>query len=253
MQEEETKTTTAIKIKRKKVNELRPPVAIREKTKERRAWLASEVERVNKIPGLEAKIVDVGTYQTVSVWEVTGVVGRKRFRGICQFCGNSQVVSSGLIILVLHGYKRPGDGQIWGRCPGVDLQPLNIDDSHTLAWLRDSNTSLLEAKIRLGETAVAFKTARDAAFGPHASLSNSERAAGIVLRPSRKIWEDEAQYKIAYTLWAKKFPVVASYYETSKADQQARQTLWQAEQNVAHFQGLVDAKIYGTELAEEIV
>src|SRR5688572_15711949 len=48
----------------------------------------------------------------------------KSYIGECQVCGQFQVVKKSL--MVLHGYKRPGDGQIDGRCPGENHVPFEL-------------------------------------------------------------------------------------------------------------------------------
>lgn len=44
--------------------------------------------------------------------------------GECQICERTQKLSGGL--LVLHGYKRPGQGAIFGQCPGVGFPPYEL-------------------------------------------------------------------------------------------------------------------------------
>lgn len=44
-----------------------------------------------------------------------------RYIGNCQICEGEQKLHDGR--MVHHGYKRPGDGQIDGDCPGVHADP----------------------------------------------------------------------------------------------------------------------------------
>lgn len=45
--------------------------------------------------------------------------------GTCGWCGKRQKLS-GSSVMVLHGYKRPGDGWIQGECPGVGSLPYEL-------------------------------------------------------------------------------------------------------------------------------
>lgn len=143
------------KTKRTKGADLYPPKDIRENTKARRAWLAETLAEQNALPGVEAKIVDTGSYQRVSVWTLTEVAGRERTRGTCQICGGSQVHDGGL---ALHGYKRPRWGYIVGRCPGTAEAPAELDVTLTHAALAsverqiaDATATLLAAGWRVSE------------------------------------------------------------------------------------------------------
>lgn len=51
--------------------------------------------------------------------------------GTCQCCFGQFVVKG---TMVFHGYKRPGDGQTYGCCPGVDCVPFELACERT-KWL----------------------------------------------------------------------------------------------------------------------
>src|SRR5690348_12836281 len=129
--------TTALKTRTKKIETLYPPKEIRENTKARRAWVEAKVAEINLLPERSAKSVGTGSYQSVSVYSVITTEGRERLRGICQVCGNAQVVDGGK--LVFHGYKRPGDGYTIGQCPGAGEEPLNVTDELTNRYLTLAN------------------------------------------------------------------------------------------------------------------
>lgn len=112
------------KTKRTKGADIYPPREIRDNTKARRAWLAEKLAEVTAQPNVEAKVVGIGSYQRVSVWNLTQVAGRVQFRGVCQACGSSVAVEAGLTSL--HGYKRPGTGETVGRCVGAQVAPAEI-------------------------------------------------------------------------------------------------------------------------------
>lgn len=246
----------ATKTKRKLIRAecKRPPVEIRENTKARRAWLETYASEVNARPNREAKIVGKGSYQEVSVYEVSEVEGRLRFRGVCQFCGHSQVVGDG-VVLVLHGYTRPGDGYIFGRCPGVALRPLNAERVHTDNWLAQAIVREKETSEELSQKALAKHGANRTL---HDSLSDTEYSAGYKARPvpirhRRTTPEQETEYKVAHAAWVRNFPEHAAVEAADLAYDAARQAHWQAESNVRHFQMLLDSNIYGSPLTEEVV
>jgi hypothetical protein len=56
----------------------------------------------------------------------------KSYIGECQVCGAYQVVNKGL--MVLHGYKRPGDGFIMGRCWGEEHVPFELSCEVAVAY-----------------------------------------------------------------------------------------------------------------------
>ena len=233
-----------------------PPREIREQAKARRAWLADKLAEINQQPNREAKIVGTGSYQSISVYEVKSVKGRLRLRGTCQFCGHSQVVD--FKVLVLHGYKRPGDGMVYGCCPGVDLRPLNHDKSATEKWLAEAIADHETAKDILATSEAVRKSTFDALYDdavdselrmeakanqPHAPNSHFNK-------PSPEAIE---AYREAYKSWAAKYPLNAAHVEAERAYEAARQNEWMTRGNRDHFQALIDSKVYGTELTREVV
>lgn len=242
---------TATKTKLRKLAGIMPPREIRDNTKVRRAWLADKVAEINAQPNRIAKIVGNGSYQEVSVSEVMQVEGRLRHRGACQFCGNSQVVDSK--VLVLHGYKRPGDGYVYGCCPGMNLKPLNSEKVHTEKWLAEYVIAVETATKRLVDAEVA-KTATYQAF----SSSNESQAAYAAKPHTLKSWlsytnEEKAAFTEAMKQWALTFPLCAASIAANRKFEAARQTKWEAEEGVRHFTYLLEAKIFGTKLTEEVV
>jgi hypothetical protein len=73
-----TTPTTGTLTRTKKIDTLYPPREIVDNTKARRAWLADKAAEINALPNRSAKIVGTGSYQSVSVYEVTTVEGRVR-------------------------------------------------------------------------------------------------------------------------------------------------------------------------------
>ena len=61
-----------------------------------------------------------------------------RFLGHCQYCGGEFKLAGsrpGAYAVVLHGYKRPGDGNIHGHCLGTDHAPWETTCEDTRRWL----------------------------------------------------------------------------------------------------------------------
>lgn len=59
--------------------------------------------------------------------------GRQGREGTCQICEGRQIVTKGK--LVLHGYDRPGDGYINGRCYGVGHLPFEVSCDALKSWV----------------------------------------------------------------------------------------------------------------------
>lgn len=70
--------------------------------------------------------------------------------GTCQVCFAVQRVMGGKTE-ALHGYNRPGNGYITGRCPGSQHLPFEKDCTLTKAHLARLETILVEKKAYLGE------------------------------------------------------------------------------------------------------
>jgi hypothetical protein len=107
---------------------------------------AKLIELAARFPGAEIKhrrLPNYGHGYTISV-HGEGEATRIQLRGHCQFCGNHQVVKDG--VLVLHGYQRPGNGWIFGRCPGAAEKPLQVDETITRASLAHTEARLVSLK-----------------------------------------------------------------------------------------------------------
>ena len=115
---------TTTKQKTTKRCEIHPPRDIRENLGARRAWLAAEADRLSTQPNAVVKVVGSGSYQHLVVYDVITVEARLQRRGTCQYCGGQQAVVSWRI--ALHGYTRPGDGWVTGRCPGTGEEPAEV-------------------------------------------------------------------------------------------------------------------------------
>jgi archaeosine-15-forming tRNA-guanine transglycosylase len=242
---------TATKEKRTKVNTVHPPREVRDNTKARRAWLAEELERVNALSGQEGKIVGTGSYQSISVYKVEQVSGRLRHRGSCQFCGNSQV--SDRKGMVLHGYQRPGDGYIFGQCPGVGRKPLNQDKTFTERWHAEAVKAEADAR---AEKAVRESVKTETCRRLYAER-DADTSQGWVEMPHPNhrfaVPEQDEEFKRKFKDWAARFPLHAASKRAEAAYESARTAHWQAEQNVRHFTMLLESGIYGTPLTEEVV
>jgi predicted metal-dependent hydrolase len=68
------------------------------------------------------------------------------YYGTCQACFGTFVVqfrASKKWAMVLHGYQRPGDGAIRGRCWGENKMPYELDCEVTKAWLKHEEETVL--------------------------------------------------------------------------------------------------------------
>jgi hypothetical protein len=248
--------TQALTTKRTKTGDVQPPKEIRENTKARRAWLAAEVARLNAEPNTEAKIVGTGSYQRISVYTVTQVEGRLRQRGVCQCCGNAQVVDGG--VLVLHGYNRPGDGAIIGRCPGMDEKPLNVEKRLTEAWHADAITRHVIAEEALEAAKQEEHDARQALYSKSGEVEfgswNSKPRQPDTWRLSAAAKVDAGrEYRAQMAVWAAQFPLHGRVEAAEYAHSVARNTEWQWRQTRDHFAALLASGTYGSPLIDEVV
>ena len=67
----------------------------------------------------------------------------RRYVGECQICEGQFKVQDGRV--VLHGYKRPGDGYIIGECFGRNEPPYELSCAAIPGWLEGCKSSLMEA------------------------------------------------------------------------------------------------------------
>jgi hypothetical protein len=275
-------STTGTKEKRTKIEERCPPHDILSNTKARRAWLASELAKVQATPNRDGKIVGVGSYQRLSVYEVIQVEGRVRYRGICQCCGNDQVVDTDRLddavphyiegvknptfnaeqvgTLVMHGYKRPGDGYLVGRCPGAKHAPLNASKRLTEAWALESDQLLAQRAEELAAAQVEEKAAKQAKYGSEGiQEEGAHRTAPAYprVRYANNPTEAEkialAQYATEHAAWEKVYPITARLDRAERAARKAHDMHWYAKQQAEHFHRLLTQGTFGTELEKEVV
>lgn len=253
--------TLGKKTIRKFAESLYPPSEIRDNTKARRAWLAAEAERINGLPGKAAKVVGQGSYQSVSVYSVTEVAGRIRHRGTCQICGNAQVVNE-YGRLVLHGYKRPGWGNVVGDCPGTGKKPLNVEKELTEAALAGAianqtrlSDELAAAKIEVTRTLRALYPETGERFEQYAGVARPARPAEHELRrmPVAEATAKLTAYRAARKEWAERYPLTAAHEKAEAVARELADQEWRARAQRDFYRDLLARNIYGTPLAEEIV
>jgi hypothetical protein len=168
-------------------------------------------------------------------------------RAHCQFCGRHQVVEDD--VLVLHGYKRPGHGWIYGRCPGAGKPPLQREQKLTERWLADAQVELAAY--------VAAQPALDAADKAALERVMAEEDKDILwLKPSapyvrynatqdEKVAADKA-YTARLTAWYERHPLVLAYETARDAARNNHADLVQAQDRVRHFEILLALELLGT-------
>lgn len=275
-------STTGKKEKLVKLPDVKPPQDIRENTKARRAWLATELAAIQAQPNRRARIVDTGSYQRISVWDVAFVEGRLRHRGVCQVCGASQVAESGtfcttqkgmddklLIVgaydraMVLHGYKRPGDGSTYGRCPGVGHAPLNLEKRITEFYSTNADRAHQDAVERVARAKAAEESAMKARYhgeGPareQAAYTMRPQPPRIRTRNPEHYTDAERQrvemYRAAVKNWRQNFPLSAELEDAKEERVRADTHEWQMGQEAEHFRRLLTSGVHGSALEEEVV
>lgn len=245
---------TGTKAVTKKVREERPPLEVRDNTKARRAWLAAKAAEIDATPNHSAKIVGQGSYQVVSVYETVQVAGRLRHRGVCQYCGASQVVQAGR--MVLHGYNRPGWGYIVNRCPGVELAPFNTEKVYTERWLEFERRVLpgLEAKAaEFNGQADAAQTAYRAAGENEWNARNSYPLPPLRVRRGHGTEEENAALVAAVEAWRAKFPKFAAWQVSFGAASDARGAVSSCKNRIFFWSEMLAGKIHGSPLTEEVI
>lgn len=248
-------TASATTTTKKKTASHMPPREIRDNTKARRAWLTEKLAEISAKPNTIAKIVGTGSYQEVSEWTVTEVEGRLRHRGHCQVCGRKQVVQDGQ--LVLHGYKRPGTGEIYNTCPGENHAPLNVTDKLTQSILAD----LLRQQTRATKRVETTRARLDKAIKARQSdmtLVEADASREFPRLPNK--WSHQkhdaatlAAHEGAMAVWAAKFPIAAEYHEASQTHSAAEHGLSSVKMAVSFYRDLLGMKITGTPLTPEVV
>jgi len=242
---------------------VRPPVEIRDKTKERRAWLQEKLAEINAKPNRLAKIVGKGSYEDISVYEVTQVEGRLRHRGHCQYCGNSQVVTERMAAdkatLVLHGYKRPGTGYIFNECPGMGYEPLETRQTTTEAWLAEARVALETANAVLKIATKRQEEANEKVYGDADGVDSDMRTEALRSKPKlgtafrTATREERASYESSMRVWRASHPRMAKLHDANELLRSAEQSLWAAKSLVQHFETLLGYKYLGKPLREEVV
>jgi hypothetical protein len=251
-----TTPTTGTLTRTKKIDTLYPPREIVDNTKARRAWLADKAAEINALPNRSAKIVGTGSYQSVSVYEVTTVEGRVRLRGVCQCCGGSNVVDGG--VMVLHGYTRPGDGYVIGRCPCVGDAPLNVDKTLTERFLAAAVVAHDAAEADLAKADRRERKASSALYADNVYTREEGAHAANPGRLSEKkaatmTPEAIAEHMAARKAWSAAFPLTSALVFAKEAHEAARNAEWRTRRAREHFAALHASGIHGTPLVEEVV
>jgi hypothetical protein len=238
------------KIKRIKLKSIRPPREIRDIKMLRHDWLKRELVRINAIDGMLAKIVGKGSYEEIAVYELKEVAARTRYRGHCQFCGNTQVVQEGGI--VLHGYTRPGDGRVFGSCPGVGLSPLQLSDAVTRTWHNGALERRDKVAVLLSAAENAARVARDLYYGSEDFQLRTIKppCPRLTFRPTQ---EEREAYKSAYNDWSTVCPLAAGNYEAANKERDLKTAFCNVAAEIAHFKTLLNLNLPGTALIEEKV
>lgn len=166
-------------------------------------------------------------------------------RGICPFCGNEQSVDKKEERrMVLHGYTRPGDGMVYGRCPGAKIEALNFSSTPTARWLMQYREQA--ARLRLEVT--ALEAAAMAANKVYAAAPE-ERDAGYTRPRQVASWkrtpETTAQYEAARRAWEAKYPKYLASIAAERAAGQARIAMRMAIQTADHLSELLKRAIAG--------
>lgn len=142
-----TPMTTVTKTKKTRIADIRfqepwtyaDAPSSREQKRQRLAFL-EQVMTEKRAEGFECKIVGTGSYQSVAVYRVEQVEGRAQTRGVCQGCGGSVAVDTETHTS-LHGYQRPGFGNVVGRCYGAQRPAANFDLTLAKALIVDLRAS----------------------------------------------------------------------------------------------------------------
>lgn len=162
-----------------------PPQEIRSDTKARRAWLAATAAAIAAQPGMQAKVVGIGSYQHVSARTVTEVAVRTQLRGTCQICCRQQAVTPQGI--ALHGYKRPRYGFLVGRCNGSEYPPAE----HDLTQTHRALAGIPPTVARWEGEAQAFRVTAAGIEIPH-ELWQTDRPTALERLAKRRAAEKEA-------------------------------------------------------------
>jgi hypothetical protein len=86
--------------------------------------------------------------------------------GECQICEHTQKLQGGR--LVLHGYKRPGEGHVYGDCPGTGAEPYEVSCDAIKSYQRsliERTLPSLEARIADIDSGKVTKVTRVGTWG----------------------------------------------------------------------------------------
>jgi len=213
---------TGTKTKKTLIDRKSPPAEVRENTKARRAWLATESARL-VAEGFETKIVGQGSYQTVSVYKVEQVEGRIQVRGECQMCGQDVALDGKRTSK--HGYQRPGTGYIFGQCAGSEKAAIQFERTMTDRFL-----------VQLDADVVANKK-----LEAQAEKAKETQWTVIHAMPEREMHKTE-ESKAAFKKLA----------EIEQARSTFRMNAWHAEQFAKHLRDNV-LPLHGTDTRKLVI
>ena len=176
-----------------------------------------------------------------------------QLRGHCQFCGHDQVVKDG--VLVLHGYKRPGHGWIYGRCPGAAKLPLQSDESITRAALAEAQARHQRLDARHPALVQAEKTAeaRYMAEEPGKLYAKPDKPYRYPEPKGEEKEQIEREYAAKLAAWFKRHPATKAYLDAVDARRSNEQARQQSADQILHFETLLGWKLLGTPLVEKAV
>jgi hypothetical protein len=178
-----------------------------------------------------------------------GTPTKVQTRAHCQFCGNHQVVSEDR--LVLHGYKRPGHGWIFGRCPGAGELPLQKDETITRAAQAEAAARQirLEAAQRALDAADRAALARYEAEDQHALYLKPSKPYRYAATEEQKA-QDAKEYAEKMAAWAERHPLAVAYETARDAARANHAASVQAKDHYEHFTRLLGLKLLGTPYLE---
>jgi hypothetical protein len=103
---------------------------------------------MTKLDDLHDKLITQGQRNAQIIHGINVSTPNLELVGTCQACFGEFVVhpKTGKLLVVLHGYKRPGDGYIIGECPGRNEEPFEIAKDITEKFLSWNKTALIGLK-----------------------------------------------------------------------------------------------------------
>lgn len=178
-----------------------------------------------------------------------GVAKSIQRRGHCQFCGNHQVVKDG--VLVLHGYQRPGNGWIFGRCPGAALKPLQTEEAYTRAVRATTVERLAKLQKALPKLDLAAAQAEKHYNQAEPGMLYAMPSKGYKYGASdTEKAELEKAYLARLDAWFVSHPATHAHVVARDALRAHNVAISQAQGGVDHFNLLLSWKLLGTPLVE---